>query len=200
MPTRPVEAHRALAGAGVQRAVGGHRQRGGIGHVGVQHHRLAGDAVRGSVDEHGRGLHAVAALQHVAVFVDEHDVLGAISLQCNPRGLIRKRRLSSGSGTLKWLHTPSLRPWCAAARNASAKSSHSGCSILGSAAVCDIGCLRGGVSCSLKHRTAAPRRLPTIRAMSHPPLPDTCDVLVIGAGPAGSACAQALAAGGSTCG
>jgi len=39
-------------------------------------------------------------------------------------------------------------------------------------------------------------RLPTIRAMSDAPLPDTCDVLVVGAGPAGSACAQMLARAG----
>jgi len=33
-------------------------------------------------------------------------------------------------------------------------------------------------------------------AMSEPPLPESCDVLVVGAGPAGSACAQMLARSG----
>ena len=41
-----------------------------------------------------------------------------------------------------------------------------------------------------------PGRLPTIYAMSDVPLPSACDVLVVGAGPAGSACAQMLARGG----
>lgn len=41
-----------------------------------------------------------------------------------------------------------------------------------------------------------PGRLPTIYAMSDAPLPSACDVLVVGAGPAGSACAQMLARGG----
>lgn len=38
--------------------------------------------------------------------------------------------------------------------------------------------------------------LPTIEAMSDAPLPESCDVLVVGAGPAGSACAQMLARSG----
>ena len=41
-----------------------------------------------------------------------------------------------------------------------------------------------------------PGWLPTIRAMSDVPLPESCDVLVVGAGPAGSACAQMLARAG----
>jgi hypothetical protein len=45
--------------------------------VGVEHHRLPGDAVRRGMDEHGGRLDAVAALQHFAMFVDEHDVVGA---------------------------------------------------------------------------------------------------------------------------
>jgi hypothetical protein len=43
----------------------------------VQHHRMAGDAVRCGMDEHGGRLDAVAAQQHGAVFVDQHDVVGA---------------------------------------------------------------------------------------------------------------------------
>ena len=38
--------------------------------------------------------------------------------------------------------------------------------------------------------------LPTIRAMSDVALPSSCDVLVVGAGPAGGACAQMLSRGG----
>lgn len=44
------------------------------------------------------------------------------SLQCKPRGLIRKRSGRPGTATLKWLQTPSPSPWCAAARRARARS------------------------------------------------------------------------------
>ena len=61
----------------VERAIGGQRERGGVGHVAVQHHRMAGDAVDRAVDEQGGRLDAVAAGQHLAVHVDQHDVVGA---------------------------------------------------------------------------------------------------------------------------
>ena len=129
---------------------------------------------------------------------------GPISLQCSPRGLIRKRRLSSGSATLKWLHTPSLRPWWAAARSASARSSHSGFSIFGSAACSGIWCLlrvcrvRCASMAQPRQAAAYNPRLPSpaCSPMSDAPLPAACDVLVVGAGPAGSACAQMLARAG----
>ena len=70
------EAHRVLAQRRVERAIGRERERGGVGHVAVQHHRVAGDAVDRAVDEEGGGLDAVAAGQHLAVHVDQHDVVG----------------------------------------------------------------------------------------------------------------------------
>jgi hypothetical protein len=71
-----VEAHRRLRQRGVQRTVGGQRQRGGMRHVGVQHAGLAGDAVDGGMDEHRRRFHRVAAGQRRALGVDQHDVVG----------------------------------------------------------------------------------------------------------------------------
>jgi hypothetical protein len=70
-------AHGVLAQRGVERAVGGERERRGIRHVGVQHHGMAGDAVHRGVDEQRGGLDAVPAFEHPALAVDEHDVVGA---------------------------------------------------------------------------------------------------------------------------
>ncbi len=71
-----MEAHGVLRQRGVERAVGGERQRGGVGHVRMQDAGLAGDAVDGGMDEHGGRLDLMAAGQLVAVGVDQDDVLG----------------------------------------------------------------------------------------------------------------------------
>jgi hypothetical protein len=71
-----METHGVLRQGGVERAIGRERQGGGVGHVGVQHTGLAGDAVNGGVDEHGRGFDLVATGELLAVGVDQHDVVG----------------------------------------------------------------------------------------------------------------------------
>ena len=48
-----------------------------MGHVAVQHHRVARDAVHRGMDEHRRRLDPVAPGQYLPVGVDEHDVVGA---------------------------------------------------------------------------------------------------------------------------
>ncbi|MNT48876.1 hypothetical protein D3C72_1856850 [compost metagenome] len=71
----PVETHCVLRQGGVQPPIRRERQRGGIGHVCMQHTGLAGDAMDGGVDEHGRGFDVMTASELVAVGVDQHDVV-----------------------------------------------------------------------------------------------------------------------------
>ena len=70
-----MKAHGCLGQCGVQRAGSCECERGGIRHVGVQHHRLAGNAVHRRVDEQGGRLHRVSAFQHVPVSVHQRDVV-----------------------------------------------------------------------------------------------------------------------------
>ena len=72
-----VEAHRVLGQRGVERALGGQRQRAGAGHVGVQHAGLAAQAMDRGVNEHRGRLDLVAAGQPVPRGVDQHHVVGA---------------------------------------------------------------------------------------------------------------------------
>lgn len=117
-----MEAHGALRQAGIQRAVAGQGQCRGVRHMGVQHAGLAAQAVDGRVDEHGGRLHRVAPSQLAAQGVDHHDVVHA---NLTPQQAARVQQSGqdwSGSSTLKWLQTPSARPWWAAARRARARS------------------------------------------------------------------------------
>jgi hypothetical protein len=72
-----VKAHRVWRQRGVETAIDGERQRGGKRHVGVQHARLAGDAMHRGVDEHRGGLDLALPGQPLAVLVDQHDVVFA---------------------------------------------------------------------------------------------------------------------------
>ena len=69
-----MKAHGGLRQGGVQGSRRRQGERRSVRHVGVQHDRLACNAVHRSMDEHGRGLHRMTARQLLARRVAHHDV------------------------------------------------------------------------------------------------------------------------------